>query len=110
MAVTVTNPESLPYRIDGAQKRSRRRVALDSSYPTGGESVTAAELGLNNIDDAKAYVYSVATTTVNVANASAQIQTGSGSIKVLLYDETPAEIANTADVAGLVVEVEARGY
>jgi len=110
MAVTVTNPASLPFYIDGHQKRIHRRVAMDTSYPTGGEIVTAAELGLNNIDTADARIYSSATTTVNATSAAAAIQTGSGTIKVLVYDETPAEIASTADVDGLVIDVTARGY
>lgn len=80
-------------------------VALDSSYPTGGEAVTAANLGLTRVDFAIATVKSAATTTVNVANVHYDKDTG----KLLIYDESPAEVANAADINGLVVQVIAWG-
>jgi len=86
-------------------------VAFDSSYPTGGEALTAEDLGLTVVEYAFCFIKSAATTTVNVANAyySASL-TAPATNKILLYDETPAQVANAADVAGLVVEVVAFGW
>lgn len=46
MALTISN---LVTERVGRGKQSRCVVALDSSYPTGGESLTAAQLGLTDI-------------------------------------------------------------
>lgn len=75
------------------------------TYATGGDAVSAATLGLNRVHAAIATVKSAATTTVNVANVYYSISTG----KILVYDETPAEVANAADLAGLVVQIVAWG-
>ncbi len=75
------------------------------TYPTGGDAVTAANLGLTRVHAAVATVKLAATTTVNVANVYYNIDTA----KLLIYDETPAEIANAADVVGLVVQIIAWG-
>lgn len=111
MAVTVSQVGDLPYRIEGAQKRTVRNVAFDSSYPTDGESVTAAQLGLNRIEEASVALSDTATTTVDVAWAETDIATGGGSLKIVVLDEDgPVEITDTSDIAGLNAVVTARGY
>ena len=96
----------LPFRTDGTRKLTITDVALDSSYPTGGESITASDLGLNKVESAQAYLKSAATTTVNIAN----VYYDPDNAKLLVYDETPAQVANAADLAGAVVRIEARGW
>ncbi len=80
-------------------------VWASGTYATGGEAITAATLGLNRVHAAIATVKLAATTTVNVANVYYNISTG----KLLAYDETPAEVANAADLVGLQVQVIAWG-
>jgi len=46
-AVFTTNVRT----INGVRTVIEGTIALDSSYPTGGESITAASLGLVRIDD-----------------------------------------------------------
>lgn len=75
------------------------------TYATGGDAVTPANLGLTRVDVAIATVKLAATTTVNVANVYYNKDTG----KLLAYDETPAEVSNGADLAGLVVQIIAWG-
>jgi hypothetical protein len=55
MALTLTDPNSLP-RIErlGRRKRVTKLVTFDSSYDTGGESLTPAMFGLTAIDDVQA--------------------------------------------------------
>ena len=96
----------LPFRTDGTRKVTITDVALDSSYPTGGESVSASDLGLVKVESADATLKSAATTTVNIANVYYDESTS----KLLVYDETPAQVANAADLAGAVVRVTARGW
>lgn len=105
MSVSVSQVGSLPYYIVGAQKKTITDVALDSSYQSGGEPLPASSLRLNKVDYANAEIYSAATTTVNATSA------GYDPTNALLhvYDETPAEVASTADLTGLVVRVTAYG-
>ncbi len=106
MAISATRRGDLAYRIVGAQKETLTDITFDSAYPTGGEAVTAADLGLNYVDNADAAVKSATGAGVNVASAFYDETTD----KILLYDETPAQVANAADVATTVVRVRARGY
>lgn len=48
MALTIAN---LAWDLAGSRWRVAGTLAFDSSYPTGGESLTAANLGLRTIDD-----------------------------------------------------------
>lgn len=86
-------------------------VAMDSSYPTGGEPLTPAQLGLTVVDYAICSIKSVATTTVNIANAYYTCDTAvPANNRLLLFDETPAQVANAANVEGAVIEVIAFGW
>jgi hypothetical protein len=101
---TISNPLSLPYRTVGTQKQVVRDVALDSSYPTGGEVISPADLGLVGFERANTYLKTTATTSVNIANAYYD------GANLLVFNETPAEVADSADLAGAVVRVEAYGW
>lgn len=105
MALTFTKVGTKPYIVTGHEKKTITDVTFDNSYPTGGEAVTAANLGLNNVYRADAFVKSATGGGVNVANAFYNESTQ----KILVYDETPAEAANTADLSNLVVRVVAYG-
>lgn len=105
MALAFARKGYLPYRIVGDQKRTVTDVTFDSGYVTNGEAVTAADLGLNVIDTATCNDVTATGAAVNVANATFDL----ANSKILLFDETPAEVANAADVATTVVRVEAWG-
>lgn len=47
MALTIG---SLTYSLEGSKNVARGTIAFDSSYPTGGESLTAANVGLKTIE------------------------------------------------------------
>lgn len=98
-----------PYTVVGAEKQTTTDVSFDSSYPTGGEVVTAANLRLGVVDRATATIQSAATTTVNAASAGYTPGNGTTTSLLAVYDETPAEVSNGADLAGLVVRVVAYG-
>lgn len=91
--------------IVGDEYRTVTDMTFDSSYPTGGEAVTAANLGLRKINHANVVGASATGAGVNVANAIVDLTNS----KVLLYDETPAQVADNADVQTAVVRIEAYG-
>lgn len=105
MALSFTRRGSTPYTIVGAQKRTVTDCTFDSSYVTGGEVWTAANLGLNSVDTA--HVGGLQATGAGVNVASAQVDLSAKTI--LLSDETPAQVANAADVSTTVVRVIAYG-
>ena len=82
--------------VFGSRRVTVSTIALDSVYPTGGEAISAADLGLTVVDWAVATVKSAATSTVNVTAVHYETSTN----KLLCYDETPAQVANAADLRG----------
>jgi hypothetical protein len=100
MAVTPTRV--LPVTVPGAERYTVTDVLFDSSYPTGGEPLTASDLGLTT-----------------VAWAVSSIKTaGTGSVTDVFYDITnsklkayaaAAEIANTTDLSAVSAQVVAFG-
>ena len=108
MAVTATRvgqgpARNLPYITVDNAKRTVTDVTLDSSFQSGGEPLTAANLGLNTVYWAQAEPTLSATTTVNVAFAGYD----PGNALLHVYDETPAEISG--DASGSVIRVTAYG-
>jgi ABC-type sugar transport system ATPase subunit len=89
--------------VFGNKRVTVTNVALDSSYPSGGESISASDLGLRKVDFAISTLKTTATTTVNIANAHYD----TANSKLVVFDETPAEV--TGDLAGAVVQIVAFG-
>lgn len=96
----------LPYRVYGGKKHTVTDLTFDSSYPAGGEAVTPANLNLNKIDRVENIEITTVGGTVNVANVTFD----AANSKLIVYDETPAEVTDTATLATLVVRVTAEGY
>lgn len=91
----------VPY-VPGDRRCTVTKVVFDSSYPTGGEPLTAAQLGLR---------------TVTHAHAQVQVA-GTGSVTNVFYDvanqklkafTAAAEVANTTDLSAVTVQVTAYG-
>lgn len=103
--MAVANVLDLPYRVVGNQ----REVCVDATFPTkyvtGGMSVSLAELGLNVLERADCSIVGIGEGTVNITNAVYD----KTNKKVLLYDETPAQVASEAEIKAPVVRVTARG-
>lgn len=93
-------------RPPGGELRTVNRFTFDNNYPTGGESCTAADLGLRRVEWAEANIVVGTGAGVNVASANYDV----ANAKLLLYDETPAQVASEADVATVVVQVTAYGH
>lgn len=100
--MSVTNTRTGLPKVPGAERFTVTTVAFDSSYPTGGEPLTASDLGLSVVTGAIA--------TVAVA--------GTGSVTAVFYDianaklkafAAAAEIANTTDISAVSAQVVAWG-
>jgi hypothetical protein len=84
----------------GAVQVVQSRVTFDSSYPTGGEAVTAANFGLNRI----LYVLS----GVNTAGNRLVVWDDTNS-KLKLYTALGTEAADTSDQSTIVAVVTVIG-
>lgn len=101
MAVTVSG---LSFSIAGNKRRTTGVITLDSSYPTGGETISPNLLGLGSIDVLSPGMPVNATPAMR--GASYKVSTG----KLLVFDDAFAEIANGVDLAGFSFPFEAVGY
>lgn len=105
MALTITRPLDPDAQVEGAWRIGLASVTFDSSYPTGGEAVTPADFGLDTIDFAICNITAVGG-TVNVV----EVCYDRANKKLMAFDESPAEVANGASLATLVVQVVAFGH
>lgn len=100
MAVTATRV--LVPTVPGAERYTVTDVTFDSSYPTGGEALTAADLGLTTVN--------FAITSIKTAGAGSVTEafyvTSTGLLKAYA---AAAEIANTTDLSAVVVQIVAFG-
>lgn len=98
-------------RPPGDQVFTVTDVECSTKYVEGGEVVKASELGLRSI--AFAFPLGVKTlgsgSTINIANGYVSVQSNKTEAKLILRDETPAEVANEAEIKKPVVTVCAFG-
>jgi len=91
--------------VFGNKRVKVRDITFDSSYPTGGEPLTAADVDLKKIDFGICTIQAVGG-TVNVTS----VYYDTTNNKLIAYDETPAEVTDTATLATLVVRCVFFGY
>ena len=100
--MATTNSRVVTPTVPGAERYTVTDVVFDSSYPTGGEPLTAADLGLTSV--------SFAISSVKTA--------GTGSVTDVFYDianaklkayAAAAEIANATDISAVAAQVVAFG-
>lgn len=90
----------------GNKRVSFATVAFDGSYPTGGESVTPAQLKLSSVHVA---ICDISIPDDAIGTTAARYDLTNKKILVYDDDDTPAEVANAADLAGLTVHIVAFG-
>lgn len=93
--------------VPGTRREVRGTITFDSSYPTGGEAVTLAQLGLTRLD-----WLSVETTDGYVPAWDGS--TSAPKVKLFWVDTTVdgaplAEVASTTNVATVVARFHATG-
>ena len=82
------------------------QVAGSASYTTGGDSLTAAQLGLKRVLFADVSMASGGATNAGAANASYNV----GAQKLQCWTSASAEVAASANVSGVTFQVVAYGY
>jgi hypothetical protein len=86
-------------------------ITPDTSYPTGGYALTAAQLGLSNVADA---VCNIVGGTTNNGAVAASYNAATGKLQLWATGGTSpvtlAEVASTTNVSGVTVKVAAFGY
>lgn len=95
LAISVIKRPSMP-----AGEAVVADVTFDSSYPTGGEPLTAADLGMLNIEYLEATQKGVASRLAEYDYANA---------KLLLFTALSTEAANASNQSTIVVRVLAIG-
>lgn len=100
MAITI-GQVNLPNRnhVIGNRREVQCDVTLDSSYPTGGYTLTPATLGVDGVTD---YIIGFATTTGHTFTYNY------ATSKLMAWNGT-TQIANAVDLSAVVVRVIASG-
>jgi hypothetical protein len=102
MALTITFTDD--NAVEGDRRVRRGTFTFDSSYPTGGELVTPAELRLNVVETLRVHAFS------DQGNRLVKTFTSLGFWFVQLYTAISTEAANGSDQATISVPFEAIGY
>ena len=101
MALVVNQPAGLPGNIGGGLGNLNINivdVTLDSSYPTGGTTVTPAAVGMGNV------VLAMLPLTPLNGNFVPFWNTGTGKLQVFTLAAAPAvEVTNATNLSGTVV-------
>lgn len=100
MAVSVALVDQF---VAGNKRVVTADVTMDSSYLSGGEPLTLAQLGLTDHTASVVTMKSPGSTTVNVTQGYYD-----GAL-LHLFDETPAEVASTSDLTGVVMRLRVEG-
>lgn len=90
----------------GKKRQVVTNVTLDNSYPTGGEAITAVQLGLSRVD-----------TVICTTNTGHVAQYDKANAKIKMYyadydavaDGALIEVANATDLSSVVVTCTAYG-
>ncbi len=108
MALVFTPNSGPKYRRTGRQKIVKGTLAFDNSYPTNGEPLTAAQLGLSRVEHAHVHASYGYVFEVVYSSATALL------IKAYWQNEVAAsvlvEVTNTTDLsAASAVRITAYG-
>src|SRR3954453_4778260 len=107
MALTVTNVQAAT--VPGAEVRTVKQVACDSSYQAEGEPLTAKELGLGAVTYANCSIINGDEAEESELFVGAAYYTPSTEKLHLINLKTGKEVASTKKMNKVVVQVEAFG-
>jgi hypothetical protein len=103
MSVTVSKKPTST--IPGAERRTVTEITLDNSYASGGEALTAAQLGLRHVEAA---ICSVVHGTESATYRAVTAYYKEGKLH-LIDSATGKEVESTKDMSKVVVQVVAFG-
>lgn len=96
MALTITPVSN---NVVGAQRLNVINVAFDDSYPTGGEAITPADMGMRARIDA----------VVPMASSPYIVEFDTAASKLVAYTALGTEVTDTGNLTSLSVNVIAIG-
>ena len=102
MSVTNTRVTAVGNCVFGDRRVTQTDVVFDSSYPTGGESLTASDLGLTYVD------FAIAKVKVNGTGSVVNVTYDIANKKLIAYTAA-AEVADTTDISAVTATVTAFG-
>lgn len=100
MAISIAKVSGADH-VEGNKKVKVRTITLDSSYPTGGYSLTPSQVGLKSID-------SVSGSIARATSGGATTRTVSydhTNQKLFVYTTASAEAANASDQSAFSVRL-----
>lgn len=100
--MAVTNARKFNPSIVASERATVTEVTFDSSYPTGGEPLTAADLGLTKVD------FAIATLKTAGTGSVTQVWYDIANSKLMAF-AAAAQIANTTDLSAVTAQVVAFG-
>lgn len=107
-AVTVKSVRTA--KVPGDDRETETDVTFDNKYATGGEPVTAEQLGLGRVTSGYCQLLNGTEAEATPVTSAVLLPQEDGSAKVkLLNGKTSKELANEADASKVVVRVFARG-
>ena len=104
MALTFTNVLTVPYHVDGHQRKVVYDVTLDdTSDPSAGYTVNASDLKLNSLSHGITNIKTV-TGSINITGTSFTPASSGLSATMIPYDESPAAVSSalTSNIVRLV--------
>ena len=105
VAALTVGEHPVPPGVPGNRKETVTPITFPTKYLQA-DKLTPGDVGLKSVDYGYAVIVGIGTGTVNVANVI--YDPDAETLK--LYDETPAEVANEAEVKGVEVLVFAYGH
>ena len=110
MLAAVTMKTVSTGKVRGDDRETETDVTFDHKYATGGEVVTAAQLGLTRVTSGYCQLLNGSEAEATPVTSAEVLVQENGSVKVkLLNGKTSKELANEADASKVVVRVFARG-
>lgn len=111
MAVTLAAVTHGTYKVKNDERKIRtekhRTVTFDSSYPTGGEAVSAADVGLSRITSADARFLGGFSAAFSFVEPLVQ---STGSVLLRLRAAAGTEVPNATDASTVSVRLIVWGY
>lgn len=107
MAVTVATVPKVKRQFVGSRIQTTRNITFDSSYLTGGEPVSAAQMGLNRV---RLALQATITSGFSAAFAHCDpLVQADGSMLLRLRAAAGTEVPNATDASTVVVRVTVEG-
>ena len=95
MALTITRENDSPYVV-GDRRQSHGAITFDTSYPTGGEAVTALDFGFTTLHDVRPEFVSGRFVDFDKTNSKLRLYTAVGTEATAASDQSSITVRYVA--------------